>query len=56
MTKEEGRNERVYLMTMKAARKMYEEGIISEIDYKDFQEKMIEKYSPITGSLLTELT
>ena len=54
MTKEEGRREIVYQMTMTAARKMLENGLISREEYEQFDTIMRQKYSPVFGVLFSK--
>ena len=56
MNKEEGRREIVIQMTMSAARKMLEQGLITREEYEDFDTKMQQKYRPIFGSLLSDIS
>ena len=55
MSKEEGRREIVYQMTMTAARKMLEEGLVTREAYEKFDTNMRQKYEPIFGSLFTDI-
>ena len=55
MTKEEGRSEIVYQMTMSAAKKMLKKGLITREEYIQFEGQMKEKYSPKIGSLFSNL-
>ena len=55
MSYEEGKNEIIYQMTMSAARQMLEKGLISEEEYKQFDAKMQQKYSPIFGTLFSDI-
>ena len=55
MTKEEGRREIVYQMTMTAARKMLENGLISREEYEQFDTIMHQKYSPVFGVLFSKI-
>lgn len=55
MSREEGKNEIIYQMTMSAARQMFEKGLISEEEYKQFDTKMQQKYSPIFGTLFSNI-
>ena len=48
-------NEVIYQMTMNAARKMLKEGIITEDEYRVFETKMREKYSPKIGVLFSDI-
>lgn len=56
MNKEEGRREIVFQMTMSAARKMLEQGLITREEYEEFDTKMQQKYRPIFGSLLSDIS
>ena len=55
MSQEEGKREIVFQMTMSAARQMFEKGLISEDDYKQFDTKMQQKYRPIFGTLFSNI-
>ena len=55
MTKDQGRKEIIYQMTMSAARQMLEKGLISEDEYKQFDTKMQQKYRPIFGTLFSNI-
>lgn len=55
MTREEGKREIVFQLTMSAARQMLEKGLISEEEYKQFDTRMQQKYRPIFGSLFSNI-
>ena len=55
MTKEQGRKEIVYQMTMSAARQMLEKGMITDEQYQKYDTKMRQKYAPIIGTLWSEI-
>ena len=55
MTREQGRKEVVYQMTMSAARRMLEKGLITEEQYQKYDTKMRQKYAPISGTLWAEM-
>ncbi len=55
MSKEEFRNEKLYQTTMYLARKMLEEGIISEEEYRQIDTIFLEKYKPVFGTLFSDL-
>lgn len=55
MNKEEGRNEIVYQLTMTAARKMLEQGLISREEYEQFDTIMQHKYLPVFGTLFSKI-
>lgn len=56
MSKEEFRNEKLYQTTMHLARKMLEEGIISEEDYRQIDTIFLEKYKPVFGTLFSDIS
>lgn len=56
MTREQGRKEVVYQMTMSAARRMLEKGLITEEQYQKYDTKMRQKYAPIIGTLWPKWT
>lgn len=55
MSKEEFRNEKLYQTTMHLARKMLEEGIISEEEYRQIDTIFLEKYKPVFGTLFSDI-
>ena len=55
MSKEEFRNEKLYQTTMHLARKMLEEGIISEEEYRQIDTIFTEKYKPTLGTLFADI-
>ena len=55
MNKEEGRKEIIYQMTMAAAKKMLEEGLITKEQYEQFDTVMRQKYEPVFGDLFTNI-
>ena len=55
MSKEEGRNEIVFQVTMTAARKMLEEGLITGEEYVEFDTMMRQKYQPVFGGLFSDI-
>lgn len=44
-----------YQITMSFARKVLENGLITNEEYRDFNSKMIEKYSPEIGLLIADI-
>ena len=42
-------------MTMSAARRMLEKGLITEEQYQKYDTKMRQKYAPIIGTLWAEM-
>lgn len=55
MSREEGKREIIYQMTTSAARQMFEKELIFEEEYKQFDTKMQQKYSPIFGTLFSDI-
>ncbi|MBO6211042.1 MAG: hypothetical protein J6N99_10190 [Schwartzia sp.] len=51
MSRDEGEREIVFQMTMAAAREMLGQGLISKTEYKHFEKKMRDKYTPVIGGL-----
>lgn len=56
MSKEEFRNEKLYQTTMHLARKMLEESIISEEEYRQIDTIFLEKYKPVFGTLFSDIS
>ena len=56
MNKEDFRNEKLYQTTMHLARKMLEEGIISEGEYRQIDTIFLEKYKPVFGTLFSDIS
>lgn len=56
MSKEVFRNEKLYQTTMHLARKMLEEGIISEEEYRQIDTIFLEKYKPVFGTLFSDIS
>ena len=55
MTKDQGRKEIIYQVTMSAARQMLEKGLITDEQYQKYDTKMRQKYAPIIGTLWSEI-
>jgi hypothetical protein len=53
MTKKDFRNEKLYQTTMHLARKMLDEGLISEEEYRRIDTIFTEKYHPVFGTLFS---
>ena len=51
MTKDEGKKEITYQLTMNLAHELLTRDLISESDYRNFDTKMQQKYDPKIGSL-----
>lgn len=56
MSKEEFRNEKLYQATMHLARKMLEDGVISEDEYCQIDTIFLEKYHPVFGTLFSDIS
>ena len=56
MSKEEFRNEKLYQTTMHLARKMLDEGIISEEEYRQIDTFFLVKYKPVFGTLFSDIS
>lgn len=54
MSKEAFRNEKLYQATMRLARKLLSEGIISEAEYRQIDTIFLDKYQPVFGTLSAE--
>ena len=56
MSKEEFRNEKLYQTTMHLARKMLEEGVVSEEEYRRIDTIFLDKYKPVFGTLFSDIS
>lgn len=56
MSKEEFRNEKLYQTTMHLARKMLEEGVVLEEEYRRIDTIFLEKYKPVFGTLFLDIS
>ena len=54
MSKDEFRNEKLYQTTMHLAKKMLEEGVVSEEEYRRIDTIFLEKYKPVFGTLFSD--
>ena len=54
VSKEDMRNEKLYQTTMHLARKMLDEGIITEEEYRRVDKIFLEKYKPVFGTLFSD--
>lgn len=45
----------IYQITMSFSRRLLESGLITDEEYRDFNSKMIEKYSPEIGLLIADI-
>lgn len=55
MSKQDFRNEKLYQTTMHIARKMLDDGIISEEEYRRIDAIFLEKYKPVLGALFSDI-
>ena len=55
MSKEEFKNEKLYQATMHIARKMFNEGLITEEEYRQIDTIFSEKYQPTLGTLFADV-
>ncbi|MEE3451646.1 MAG: SHOCT domain-containing protein [Acutalibacteraceae bacterium] len=55
LSKKEFMNEKLYQTTMFIARKMLKEDIITENEYHQIDTMFTEKYSPIFGTLFSDI-
>ena len=56
MSKEEMKNEKLYQTTMYMVRKLFEDGAITEEEYRQIDTSFLEKYRPIFGTLLSDIS
>ena len=56
MSKEELKNEKLYQTTMYMVRKLFEDGIVTEEEYRQIDTIFLEKYHPIFGTLLSGIS
>jgi len=54
VSKEDMRNEKLYQTTMHLAKKMLDEGIITEEEYHRVDKIFLEKYNPVFGTLFSD--
>ena len=55
MSKEEFKNEKLYQATMHIARMMFNEGLITEEEYRQIDTIFSEKYQPTLGTLFADI-
>ncbi len=55
MSREEFQNEKLYQTTMYIARKMFNEGLITEKEYCQIDTIFSEKYHPTLGTLFADI-
>ena len=56
MSKEEMRNEKLYQTTMHMVKKLLENGTITAEEYRQIDTIFLEKYHPIFGALLSDIS
>ena len=56
MSKEDLKNEKLYQTTMHMVRKLFEDGAITEEEYRQIDTIFLEKYHPIFGTLLSDIS
>ena len=56
MSKEELRNEKLYQTTMHIVKKLFEDGAITEKKYRQIDTIFLEKYKPVFGTLLSDIS
>lgn len=56
MSKEEFKNEKLYQATMHIARKMLNEGLITEEEYRQIDTIFLAKYQPVFGTLFSDIS
>ena len=54
MSREKLRNDMRYRVALSAAKTMLEKGLITEEEYAEIDTKLLKKYEPYLGSLLSE--
>lgn len=56
MSKEELKNEKLYQTTMHMVKRLLEDGAITEEEYRQIDTIFLEKYHPIFGTLLSDIS
>ena len=56
MTKEEFHNEKMYQATMSIARKMLNQGVITEEEYGEVEAVFLKKYRPVLGRIFSDIS
>ncbi len=54
MSEEQMKNEKLYQATMSMVRRMLENGIINEQEYRQIDTIFLEKYRPVFGTLFSD--
>lgn len=55
MSEKQMHNEKLYQATMSMVRRMLEDGLISEEEYRQIDTIFLEKYRPLFGTLFAEI-
>lgn len=55
MSEKQMHDEKLYQATMSMARRMLEDGLISEEEYRQIDTIFLEKYRPVFGTLSSEI-
>lgn len=55
VSKEQLTNEKLYQATMSMVRRMLEQGLISEEEYRQIDTMFLAKYRPVFGTLFSEI-
>lgn len=55
MSKDEGKREIIFQMTMRCARELTEKGLLSKEEYAQFDTRMQQKWEPKIGGLFTDI-
>lgn len=55
MSKDEGKREIIFQMTMRCARELTEKGLLSKAEYAQFDTRMQQKWGPKIGGLFTDI-
>ena len=56
MSEEQMKNEKLYQATMSMVRRMLENGIINEQEYRQIDTIFLEKYHPIFGTIFSDIS
>ena len=56
VNRDDFRSEKLYQATMSMARKMLHDGLITEEEYRQIDTIFLEKYRPIIGTLLSDIS
>lgn len=56
MSKAKFRNEKLYQTTMHLARKLHDDGVITEDEYRQIDTIFLEKYQSVFGTLFSDIS